>query len=177
MRATRYELRSVDLWAFTKVAFFVNLIIGFVLGLISTMFFGVISAILAGVPMVSEDFSETEQSIGALLGILPFLFAVGIGLFYTMLEVFIVLVYNVVSKVVGGFEFNLVAMPEYDIERRTTRTTTPAKYVIPPPPPPVSGSSSLQQKAPIDVVQDSERLEQSNLPDFENKPDEREHEK
>ena len=46
----RYEIKSLGAWAFVKVSFFLNLIIGFVFGLLYAGFMGLMLAVSSSLP-------------------------------------------------------------------------------------------------------------------------------
>lgn len=137
----RYELKKIGLWAFVKVAFFVNMILGFLIGILYAMFFGFFMAVLQNMPYLPDQGMEppADAPIGIVMVMLPFLFALIGGFIYTVLGMLIVIVYNLVVKVTGGIEFNLESIVE------VVPVTPPAyaqpqapAYSTPPPPPPIA---------------------------------------
>lgn len=110
----RFELKSIGVWAFIKVAFFVNMILGFLFGILYAVFFGFLMAIMQKLPYMPDGGMEPppDASIGVLVVILPFVFAIVGGFIYTVLGIIFVVIYNLVVKITGGLEFNLDSIVE-----------------------------------------------------------------
>ena len=127
----KYELKSIGVWAFTKVAFFVNVVLGFLAGIFyALMMIPLLVLPQAGGPFGGYGgFDFDGMSIGVLLIVLPILFSMGFGVFYTIGCIILVLVYNLFAKLVGGMEFTFSPVGE---------APPPAGVapVAPPPPPP-----------------------------------------
>ncbi len=103
----RYELRSIGIWSFVKVAFFVNLVAGFVSGLLYAMFFGAIMAAMSQMPQFGGAFQEMQGvGIGAMLILFPIMGAFGAAFFGTLFGLIFVAIYNLTARVVGGLELN-----------------------------------------------------------------------
>ena len=60
----RYEVKSLGAWAFVKVSFFLNLIIGFVIGLLYAGFLGLM--IFAASAMPFEGMGAAQQDLEAI---------------------------------------------------------------------------------------------------------------
>ena len=104
----RYELRSIPLWPVTKVAFFVNLIVGFVIGLLMAIFMMPMVAMLTSVAAYDAGELDLDSgSLSALTMVIPFLTALWSAFFNTILVIIIVLAYNLVTRIVGGIELHL----------------------------------------------------------------------
>ncbi len=137
----RYELKSVGLWAFLKVSFFFNLALGFIFGLLYSLVAGFVIAVMSRMPeFYSEfDFPVEPAPVGFMLVVMPIVFAVLGAVFYTLVEVVMVLLYNVIARIVGGFEFNLEPMAEAPPSPSggppLTAQTGPPSYTPPPPGP------------------------------------------
>lgn len=153
----RYELKSIKLWAFVKVSFFVNLPIGFILGLLYAMMLPFMVAGMAqfgGFPGLAFD--PSDFPIGVMMIILPILGAMFAAVFYTLAGVIVIAFYNLIRRLVGGLEFELdpvkvsstsnVVRPivgQTDLRESTvappsvTRPLAPS--ASPPPPPAVLG--------------------------------------
>ncbi len=110
----RYELKSIGLWAFTKVAFFVNMILGFLFGMMYAFFFGFIMAVMQNMPYLPDEGMAPPSDVpfGFLVIILPFIFAIIGGFIYTVLGIIFVVIYNLIVKITGGLEFNLNSIVE-----------------------------------------------------------------
>lgn len=129
-----YELNSIGVWAFLKVAFFVNLILGFLIGLISIPFVGLFLAVVTE-GMIGDVYLDTlpdTTSLGMLIVVLPFGCAVFGAFFYTLCGLVVVMVYNLVAKLAGGLELSLEAVTAIP----TPVTPRPTVGGTPPPPPP-----------------------------------------
>jgi hypothetical protein len=140
----RYELKSIPVWPVTKVAFFVNLVVGFVLGLLLAVFMMPVVTTLA--TMAAYDAGELDFDsgpIGALTFIIPFMMAVWSAFFNTAIVVIIAVAYNLVVKVVGGIELSLgpVDLPslvsEFASQAAESKPEPPVEESrsVPPPPP------------------------------------------
>ena len=163
----RYELKSIGIWAFTKVSFFVNLPVGFILGLLyATMlpFMMMGMAEFGGFPGGAID--PSDMPIGIMLIILPIVCAMFAAVVHTIVGVVLLLIYNLIVRMVGGLEFELnpitVAQSVTPMRPMTTHasvseavvavppvSSTPSTSAMPPPPPPVSDVS--EATPPSDV--------------------------
>ncbi len=130
----RYELRSIGIWAFTRVAFFVNLIAGFFIGLLYALFMSFMLTVMQQFPIL-EDLGgvgiDEGVSVGVLLIFLPIMGAVGGAIFFTLFGVIMIVFYNLIARLAGGLEFDL-----QPAGRPSLRPIT-AYSAAPPPPPPV----------------------------------------
>jgi len=137
----RFELKSISLWAFIKVAFFVNMIFGFLIGVLYAFLFGFIMAVMQNLPyMPQEEFPPSDAPIGVLVVVIPFFFALMGGFVYTLMGVVGVAIYNLVAKITGGLEFNLNSIVELAPVPTPIQAQTqmPPNPMPPPPPPPVN---------------------------------------
>jgi len=142
----RYELKSIAVWPFIKVAFFFNLIAGFLIGLFYALFIGFFMSVLSNVPALDTgEFPIGQLSVGFLMIIMPLIMSIGMATFGTFFGVIWVLVYNLVTRLTGGLELNMNIL--------TTETSTSTK--IPPsggytsPPPPRSSVSTRPSSSPL----------------------------
>ena len=137
----RYELKSIGVWAFIKVSFFANMIIGFLVGLLYGLFIGLFLAVMQNLPyMNSEDFQASpEVPFGAVMIMIPFICAIGGAIFYTLFGVICAVIYNLVAKFTGGMEFDLNPITEIAPAPQPmyAQTQMPPNN-MPPPPPPVT---------------------------------------
>jgi len=143
----RYEIKSIGVWAYIKIGFFLNLLIGFVAGVFFAVFMSLQIAMMdqfgigAGAGMAVDDLP-----MGMMLILMPILFAIGGAVFYTLMGLIFVLIYNLVAKVTGGFEMDLRAVEQtVPVQPAVTSTTTPQWQPPPPPsstPPPPPPSSA-----------------------------------
>jgi hypothetical protein len=109
----RYELKAIGVWASVKVLFFVNLSIGFVLGILYVPFMYIWLSAFAEMGMGEEfGFSPADFPIGLMLIIFPIGIAIFSAVVYTLLAVLFILLYNGVTRIFGGFEFNMETLAE-----------------------------------------------------------------
>lgn len=155
----RYELKSIRIWSFTKVSFFVNLVVGFVLGLMYAM---MLPILLAGMSefggFFGQSFDPSEVSIGVMLISMPIMGAMFAAVFHTLIGIVLIAMYNLVARLVGGLEMRFEpseTKPVSQVARPITAHTAPHKAPLamaprndsahvaatPPPPPPVPGVS------------------------------------
>ncbi|MCD6250336.1 MAG: DUF3566 domain-containing protein [candidate division Zixibacteria bacterium] len=127
----RYEVKSLGAWAFVKVSFFLNLIIGFVFGLLYAGFMALMLAISSAMPFddVGQMPFDTDIIGPMFFILLPFIFAVGGAIFQTLFGLIIIGAYNLIAKFVGGIEMTLDP-----VEQTQPVHTEPMQ---PPPPPPL----------------------------------------
>lgn len=140
----RYELKSIPLWPVTRVAFFVNLVVGFALGLLLAIFMMPLVTALATVSAYDAgELDYDSGALGALTMMIPFLTALWSAFFNTVFVVVVVLAYNLVCKFVGGIELRLDAVevptwvPEQPPLTPDPQPEPPPKEpeILPPPPP------------------------------------------
>jgi hypothetical protein len=154
----RYEIKSIGLWPFIKVSFFFNLIVGFLFGLLYALLAGFILTIVSRLSQFQPGFFEfgpiESMPIGLMIVVMPIVFAILGAIFYTIIGVILVLIYNLIARLVGGFELELApaasAMPPPAGQPLTGYTATPT-YVTPAPPgptPPPTPSTSPQVPPP-----------------------------
>ncbi len=142
----RYELKRIPLWPFIKVAFFINLLIGFVFGLFYSPIVSVIMMVLTATPYLgSAGVESAPASWGMLLFTIPFISAFLAGCVNTLIGLILVLAYNMFSVLLGGLEFELEPVrhePTPPAPTAPVERPSPSPYyaapdgVIPPPPPP-----------------------------------------
>jgi hypothetical protein len=152
----RYELKSIGVWAFLKVAFFLNLIIGFVIGLFYSLFLGFFLLVFSSVPFSEPGlFPVDDQSLGVLFFILPFLFSIGAAVLHTLAGVVVVLIYNLLARLVGGFEMDLkpvdiVPTPPPATGPMYAQSSAPVSSMPPPPPPSTDAPPPPPRRLPPD---------------------------
>ncbi len=155
----RYELKSIGLWAFVKISFFLNLILGFIMGLLYALFFSFIVTVLSRFPgMQNNDLDTKSLPVGVMVIFLPILFAILGAFFNTVIGAIIVFLYNAIARMAGGFELEFEPMTvmvpstpppgNYSQPMYTQRPTTQA---TPPPPPPFRPSQSEPPAPPSDM--------------------------
>jgi hypothetical protein len=142
----RYEIRSVGVWAFVKQSFFVNLVLGFVVGVFYAMFMGTFLSVLENSPL-SEAYGSgfARMPLMVLMVMMPLLMAFGAAFFNTILGVIAVLTYNFVARFAGGLEMVLEPTADDRQDRTYAASTMPTSYGVPPPPP---SSSNIPTASP-----------------------------
>ena len=156
----RYEIKSIGMWPFIKVSFFFNIVVGFIFGLLYALFAGFIMTIMSRFSEFQPggfDFDLEPLPIGIMLVVLPVLFAIMGAVFYTIIGAILVLIYNLIARLVGGYELDLelvgTGVPSMPGGQPLTSYTGAPSYVpppatgpplqstppqVPPPPPPRS---------------------------------------
>ena len=122
------------------MAFLLNLVLGFVGGI----FYSVILALVMAVgsafsPDEFGSFPADVADIGPLLLIfIPFIFAIGGAVVYTMVGVVAVIVYNLAARLAGGLEITLEPVIDSSASpHEASAPVAPPRPGSPPPPPPV----------------------------------------
>ncbi|MCP4684925.1 MAG: hypothetical protein GY867_05685 [bacterium] len=147
----RYEIRSIGIWAYLKIGFFLNLLIGFIGGLFFAVFMSFQMALMDNLGLdPGPGFGGEELPIGILMVIMPIMFAIGGAIFYTLFGLIFVFIYNLVAKLTGGFEMDLRAVDQpppvqsVSPQPAAPQTAPPAspREAAPPwqPPPPPPGT-------------------------------------
>jgi hypothetical protein len=136
----KYEIKSVSIWSVIRVSFFVNLVIGFLVGI---LYAGLLSIVLASAASAPQLFGEQLDlgplAAGVTMILVPVIFAFLAAVFNTLLAMACAVVYNLLGRTVGGLELTLESssvvsvtkLPESDALLQTE---------TPPPPPPVATS-------------------------------------
>jgi hypothetical protein len=157
----RYELKSISLWSVIRVSFFLNMVIGFVLGALYALMMSIYFAAASSFPaLIGGGIDISGSSIGAILILFPLIGAACGAVFHTILAMIICLAYNLIGRMTGGFEFELnradpesrpsesiVSHKTEPVKISSTRSMPPADN--PPPPPPfASGSTRPREQQP-----------------------------
>ncbi len=105
----RYEVKSIGIWAFLKVSFFFNLVIGFLLGLLYAVLVGFLMSVMSRLPEFYDEFGlpMDRAPIGFMMVVIPIFFAVLGAIFCTIGGVIMVLIYNLIARIAGGLEVDL----------------------------------------------------------------------
>ncbi|HKK20615.1 MAG TPA: hypothetical protein VJ983_04005 [candidate division Zixibacteria bacterium] len=128
------ELKSIPVWSFLRLAFFCNLIAGLILGLFYVPIIGTVVQTMGQSPLFrGEDLGSSSLPMGILVVVVPLVFAFFTGVFWTLFELIMIGIYNLLAKLTGGFEFNFEPVPE-----RPAAAPAPPQYYaqtsVPPPP-------------------------------------------
>lgn len=133
----RVEVRSIAIWPFVRTAFLINVVVAFIMGLFYALFLAAFLPLLQGLQMDSDlPMPDVAPVAGALLIFIPFLLAVFGGIFYTLLELVLVAIYNLFARLAGGFEFDLVEKQETVSWQPPSRPAATGHETASPPPPP-----------------------------------------
>lgn len=138
----RYELKTIGLWSLLKVSFSLNLIFGFIFGLVYAFFLSVIIAFSGLLPLEELGMDPSEISFGFLFIVFPIMSSIGAAVFATLICVFGAAVYNLMARLIGGLEFELTPVNQVTSMQPVPRpivahTAAPSQgspLTMPPPP-------------------------------------------
>lgn len=142
----RYELKSISSWSYIKVMFFVNLIVGFVLGVFAGIVSGAFMSIAAGLMFFSEDAIDIDSGFPIVIYVfaMGIMFSLGNAVFGTLFGAIIAGFYNLIVRLTGGLEFVLQPLGNIQAaapgQQSVVAEPVKPKYVVPPPPPPQTSS-------------------------------------
>ncbi len=166
----KYELKSIGIWSFFKISFFINAVFGFIFGFFYAIFVGLIMAVASNIPFLqSEEFASEDMSIGLLMIVMPIVMAVFMAVFNTIVGSIILLIYNLFSKLLGGIEFNFekeIDEPAAPIVATPQPSYAPPQQSPPPPPPPPPAPAPSE---PIIQDQAEPKLPEQNNDDNDSK--------
>ena len=133
----RYELKSIRLWSFLKVAFFLNILVGFLTGFLFAFFTASIISALGSMGELSPYGFELPQEfpLGFLFVLYPLMGAVACAIFLTLFELIVIGLYNAVAKITGGFELSLNVAADQIPALQPIYAHTQMQSAVPPPPP------------------------------------------
>ncbi len=106
----KFELKRIAVWPAVKISFLVNLVLGFVVGIFYAFFLALLMALPTA--MANPDFAPFSAISGAIIVFMPFLFAFGGAVMYTIAVFIFVVVYNLFARIAGGMEFEYVQLAE-----------------------------------------------------------------
>jgi hypothetical protein len=138
----RYELKSIPIWPIVKVFFLINIIAGFIFGLLLAIVSSGLISFYNEILQVSNPGYNVELiPLEVLIFMMPLLFALGNAIFTTTLMIIIIFIYNLLVKFTGGIELNLseIDIKVYPEKEKTLREDL-AQIIendAPPPPPKV----------------------------------------
>lgn len=143
----KYELKTIAVWPFLRVAVLINTTIGFIGGIFYALFFNFFFSLLMNMPggLADELGGKPDLPTGIFIVIFPIMFAFIGGVFYTLLELLFILLYNLFASFAGGFEVVLVAKqeaqpmpsaPPQQYYANYSGYSQPSGFTPPPPPPP-----------------------------------------
>ena len=146
----RYEVKSIAIWPLIKVSFFLSMIVGFLFGLLYAIFLSFIMTIASSIPILDTgELALEDLSVGILLIVMPIVGAIAGAVFHTLLVVVLAGIYNLIARVVGGYEIRLKRVeepvpppPARPVTAHTTATPPPPPPPGAPPPPPPGGGTT-----------------------------------
>ncbi len=100
----RLELKRIEIWPVVKIVFLISLIIGFIISLLYAGFFMVMGSLMGAIG--GEDITPMLPASGAMALMIIIFGTFGIALAYTIGAVIFVAIYNIFSKITGGFVVN-----------------------------------------------------------------------
>ena len=104
----RYEIKSIPVWPIVKIFFLINLVAGFIFGLLlAIVSSGLVSFYNELIQVSNPGYDVSLIPIEMLIIMLPLLFAFGNSIFTTTIMVIVIYIYNLLVKFTGGMELNL----------------------------------------------------------------------
>jgi hypothetical protein len=104
----RYEIKSIPVWPIVKIFFLINLVAGFIFGvLLAIVSSGLVSFYNELIQVSNPGYDVSLIPIEMLIIMLPLLFAFGNSIFTTTIMILIIFIYNLLVKFTGGMELNL----------------------------------------------------------------------
>jgi len=145
-KAMKLELKSLGLWSVIKIGFIVNLIMGFVMGLLAALFMLPLMALMSGLGSVGMEGLDPAEFAGPIMIIvLPIVYALGSAVFGTIILWIAAVVYNLAARLLGGVEYEVTqvdaravppAAPVYAPAQPLQNRPSPPPASPQPPPPP-----------------------------------------
>lgn len=151
----KYEVRTIGLWSFVKISFFLNLALGFLIGIFVAMQLSLMSAVFGR--MLAMDPSMPDISAvapGAILFFVPIMTAFFMAFFNTIFGGVGVLLYNLAAKAMGGLEITLEPVTVAPAVPQDFGRVYASATGAPPPPPGFAASDSVA--TPVVPVQKPE---------------------
>jgi hypothetical protein len=145
-----YRITRIRVWPVIRVVFIVNGVIGFLTGLIYTVFFSVLGSIIS---RFAGD--AVFPNLGLLTGFFGFLISLFLGMIYGVfgagLAAVTIWLYNMLSDAIGGIEFEMepVSLPTASPEPAAPAYDSPAE--APDDRPPESARTPAQPQSPPDA--------------------------
>ena len=131
----RYEVKSIGLWALIKVSFFLNLAVGFIVGIFAALYMVFIFSVMSQMSGIGAEFGfpDTGPPLGFSLVAIPILFAIMGAIFHTMFAAVIAGIYNLIARLFGGFELNLRRVEQPQPSPPPAMPPAPDTFQPPPP--------------------------------------------
>ena len=97
----RLLIKRFEIWSVVKIVFVLSLIIGFTISLLYAGFFTLMSSFMGAIG--GEDLTPMMPASGLLSVFIIIGGTISISFFYTLGAVLFTVIYNLLSRVVGGF--------------------------------------------------------------------------
>ncbi len=151
-----YEFKSIRIWSFIKIAFFVNLVFGFLLGMFYAFLIPVMLMAPGPSPFQGLGLESEGGSFAFMLILFPIMFAAGCSVFQTIFFTIIAASYNLFARMVGGVEFNIQPTEQAQPlvpSQASVVPVAPTRPIAPPPPPPPMPQPAPQPMTPQPPVE------------------------
>lgn len=110
-----YEIKRIDVWPVVRVAFMIGAVLGFILGLVSSLLIAAFSNLVGAISGVDLTHGPGEVSRGIIVAGAIFWTPI-YGVIGAFLAAITVWIYNLMAKWAGGVRLRL------DLERDSTTT-------------------------------------------------------
>ncbi len=151
----KYEVKTIGLWSFVKISFFLNLALGFLIGIFVALQLSLMSAVFSRMLAVDPSMPDVGSiAPGAILFFVPIMTAFFMAFFNTILGAAGVLLYNLAAKAMGGLEMTLEPVTVAQSAPQDVGRVYAGGTGAPPPPPGFAVSESLP--VPVMPVQKPE---------------------
>lgn len=145
----RYELKTIGIWAFIRVAFILNLLAGFVAGLFCIPFMALFMAAMETTAYMDEvGMGADDGTFGFLVVGLPVIISLGAAIVGTFFETIVIVLYNVIARLVGGLEVTLDPVAATPQASNVHIPAPPPRPETPPPPPPPPTVTDIPPQRP-----------------------------
>ncbi len=144
----KYEIKSIGLWSFVKISFFLNLALGFVLGFVVTPLLAVWFSVMKQMTargQVPSDLSDAAPGIAFLA--VPVFLSLSMAVFNTFFGAIGIILYNLIARLIGGFEMSLDEVDSAVPVSSASAQASVSAYGAPPPPP-MAGATAAIAMAP-----------------------------
>ena len=113
----RVELKRIEIWPVVKIVFLISLILGFIISLLYAGFFMVMGSFVGAIG--GEDITPMLPASGVMALMIIIFGTFGVAMAYTIGAVIFVTIYNIFSKVTGGF---IVNFEDIDIKNKLSES-------------------------------------------------------
>lgn len=132
----KYEIRSIGLWSFVKISFFLNLALGFLFGILYALLLSFFVAISSRLPILDQSQTQLDDvSPAVFIVIVPIMMAFFMAVFNTIVGAIGILLYNLAAKLIGGLEMALEPVEVIPATPSSYPYSYPSTQGAPPPPP------------------------------------------